>query len=125
MTRSDDRALAAALQHSVAGRTASWFGHSFATAWRHSGLRRSLTSHRLRHVDLVRMAGAALVAASLTHATLIRLLPSATVGTLPIATSLIVSGIGLSLGVAPSAVVSAWRSSVLRHLMSRGTHHAR
>ena len=66
----------------------------------------------------VRLAGCALTVASLTHAVLLRVWPPATVGRIPLATSVMCSVIGAVAVLAPQQIVAGWERSFLRRLLS-------
>jgi hypothetical protein len=94
-------------------------GTAVGAALSNSRVRRLATASLHEPDEIVRLAGVALATASVTHAVLVRLLPSLTVGDVPVASSLAALAIGVTASVVPRHLAAAWSSSLLRRASHR------
>jgi hypothetical protein len=103
------------LRESAAGRSLRRGAYILLAAWTESTTRAVL---RVPSSDtgVIRTAGIAVVSAAVVHAVLVRSLPAATVGDLPLATNIIVAAGGVAVALCPEQLQSAWGGSSLRRL---------
>jgi hypothetical protein len=82
------------------------------------GLARRLQSHAAESdaASIIRSCGYIVVAAATTHGILLRVLPAAAVGSVPLATTAAVASIGACMAVAPRPLAAAWRYSATRRV---------
>jgi hypothetical protein len=117
MTMDDDR-MVMLLRSSALGRVASSGVQLLGRAWMTSRLNRLITSSLRDRASAVRVTGVVLMVGSVTHAAIIRMLPTGTAGRVPLATSAVLTIVGLVAALAPGPVVSAWGCSLLRRLLT-------